>query len=144
MEGNPSAGAVLLSVSGINSVVTTKCSRRICLSVGPPTMPRQKLPAKIRRNDAQPTTDAQAEAIGAIVEWYDRVDHLTEIAEKTDYSRSHVGQCYRKFFEPASDTAKSDVAAHNDEVILETPKGRFTCKSTDPEVRKAFVSQLVA
>jgi len=111
-------------------------------------MPRQTLPAKISRNDKEPSTDAQAEAIGLIVDHYHEVDHLTEIADMSDYSRSHIGNVYRDYFEPATDKTKVELKREqngvlgSDEVVFETPQGTFKCRSSDPEVRKAFTSAL--
>ena len=108
-------------------------------------MPKKALPAQIHRNDRQPNTEAQADGIEAIQQHYADVDHLTEIADRTDYSASHINNCYRKFFDASTNVSKTEAKKRSspkidsDELMIETPAGTFRVKSDDPEIRKEFL-----
>lgn len=105
-------------------------------------MPRVSLPDSIRRNDAEPRTDAEKELVAKLPDLWEKHDTISAMADQTDWSRSLVGRVYRDFFEPANDdTVKSDDAPQSDRSLVTINVNDIP---DDPHAQQAFLRGLKA
>jgi len=68
-------------------------------------MPRRSLPDELERNDRsiEQATSAELEVVKRLPELWQQCDSIPDIADELDWSSSHVGNVWRKYFRAAGD-----------------------------------------
>lgn len=97
-------------------------------------MPRKKLPSQIERNakSLKDATPAERDVIDQLPDLWDRHDSITAMANELDWSSSHVGSVWRKFFRPVDGDGQAEPQAEGHAEAEPLPHGSNGERGVDP------------